>query len=183
MRGPLQHGLGLCTIWTDGARSEAPGRNGFAFWYHRERQARRIAFPRREPWKSCHPRLVQDCRGGERSYPDKPLGSEGWAQPAPGAPRRGGRAAATAWATTRKFSMRRRSYAIYRALGIFNRKQESGHRYTISGDSTAATDRIRSDAVDPGQHLARAAIEACAHREQRQRGHRALGPRPPGCRR
>ena len=54
------------------------------------------------------------------------------------------------------------TYAIFRAPKIFDGGQESGRQYTIFVDSTTAIDRVRSDAVGPGQHLARAAIEACS---------------------
>ena len=52
-------------------------------------------------------------------------------------------------------------YAIFRALSIIDQRQKCGHRYTIFGDSTAAIDRIRSDSIGPGQHLAVASIEVC----------------------
>ena len=39
------------------------------------------------------------------------------------------------------------TYAIFRALKYFNRRQENGHRYIIFADSTAAINRVRSDAV------------------------------------
>lgn len=42
------------------------------------------------------------------------------------------------------------TYAILRALKIFDRGQESGRSYTIFADSTAAINRVKSDAVGPG---------------------------------
>ena len=54
------------------------------------------------------------------------------------------------------------TYAIFRVLKEFDRRQESGCRYTIFANSTAAINRIRSDAIGPGQHLARAAVEICS---------------------
>ena len=56
------------------------------------------------------------------------------------------------------------TYAILREL-IFDRGQESGNCYTIFADSTAAINQI-----GPGQHLARAAIEACLHLVSRDNG-------------
>ena len=52
--------------------------------------------------------------------------------------------------------------ATLSALRIFDRRQESGSRFTIFADSTAAINRVRTDTVSPGQHLARAAIEVCS---------------------
>ena len=37
------------------------------------------------------------------------------------------------------------TFAIYQALRVLDRRQESGHRYTIFVDSTAAIDRVRTD--------------------------------------
>ena len=42
-------------------------------------------------------------------------------------------------------------YAIAQALEVINRRQESGRRYTIFVDSTAAIDRVRTDSIGPGQ--------------------------------
>ena len=36
-------------------------------------------------------------------------------------------------------------HAIYQALEVLDRRQESGRRYTIFVDSTSAIDRVRSD--------------------------------------
>ena len=44
--------------------------------------------------------------------------------------------------------------AIYQALPALDQRRESGHRYTVFVDSTAAIDRVRSDALGPGQHFA-----------------------------
>ena len=40
-------------------------------------------------------------------------------------------------------------------------RQESGRRYTVFVDPTAAIDRVRSDSIGPGQRFAVATIEAC----------------------
>lgn len=59
-------------------------------------------------------------------------------------------------------------FAIYQALRICNDNQRPGHRYTVFSDSQAAVQRIRTDAVGPGQQWATAAIEVCSrplHRE------------------
>ena len=80
--------------------------------------------------------------------------------------------AACAWKTPSRWTGRRfhlgtskvfcaEVYAICRALSVIDRKQESGHRYTVFVDSTSAIDRIRSDALGPGQRFAIASIEAC----------------------
>ena len=50
-------------------------------------------------------------------------------------------------------------YAIYQALDIADRRQESGCQYTIVVDFTVAIKRIRSDGIMPGQRSAVAAIE------------------------
>ena len=52
--------------------------------------------------------------------------------------------------------------ATFRVLKIFDRGQESGSCCTIFADSTAAINRIRSDTIGAGQHLARAVIEVCS---------------------
>ena len=52
------------------------------------------------------------------------------------------------------------AYAIYRALRALGQKQEGGHRYTVFVDSTATTDRTRTDAQGPSQRPAIATIEA-----------------------
>ena len=52
-------------------------------------------------------------------------------------------------------------HAIYQALGIMDRWQESGHRYTGLTVSTAAIERIRTDSIGPGQRFAIATIEVC----------------------
>ena len=51
------------------------------------------------------------------------------------------------------------TFAIYQALRALDQRQESGHRYTVFADSTSAIDRVRSDALGPGQRFAVAAIE------------------------
>ena len=83
--------------------------------------------------------------------------------------------AACTWKTARKWTGQRfrlgtnketfdaEAYAIYQAPGIIDRKQESGHQYTMFADSTFAIDRVRSDALGPGQRFAVASIEVCAH--------------------
>ena len=50
-------------------------------------------------------------------------------------------------------------YAIYQALSIMDQRQETSQRYTIFADSAAAIERVRSDAIVPGQRFAVAAIE------------------------
>ena len=42
-----------------------------------------------------------------------------------------------------------------------DRRQESGHRYTVFVDSTTAIDRVRTDILGPGQHFAITAMEVC----------------------
>ena len=51
-------------------------------------------------------------------------------------------------------------YTVYQALSIADQRQESGLRYTLFVDSTAAIERIRSDSIGPGQRFAVAAIES-----------------------
>lgn len=53
-------------------------------------------------------------------------------------------------------------YAIYRALRILDQSQESGHRYAIFVDFTSAIERIRTDALGPGQRFAIATMEVCS---------------------
>ena len=53
------------------------------------------------------------------------------------------------------------TFAIYQVLEICDDDQRSSHRYTISSDSQAAIQRIRSDGPGPGQHWARAVTEVC----------------------
>lgn len=53
-------------------------------------------------------------------------------------------------------------YAIYRALRIFDRRLKSGHRNTVFVDSTAAVDRVQTDAIGPGQRFAVAIMEVCS---------------------
>ena len=55
-------------------------------------------------------------------------------------------------------------FAIYRALHVLAQRQESGRRYTIFVYSTAAIDRIRSDATGPGQRFAVASMEGLSGR-------------------
>ena len=54
------------------------------------------------------------------------------------------------------------TFAIYQALRSLGQCQEDGYQYTVFVDSTAAIDRVRSDALGPGQRFAVAAIEACS---------------------
>lgn len=63
---------------------------------------------------------------------------------------------------TNKWASDAATYAIFRALKIFDQRQENARRCAIFADSTAATIRVRTDAVGPGQQWARAAIEVCA---------------------
>ena len=53
-------------------------------------------------------------------------------------------------------------YAIYQAFSIMDQLQETGRQYTIFTDSTASIERVRSDAIGPGQRFAVAAIKVCA---------------------
>ena len=53
------------------------------------------------------------------------------------------------------------TFAVYQALRASGRRQECGYRYTIFVDSTAAIDRVRADALGPGQRFAIAAMEPC----------------------
>ena len=53
------------------------------------------------------------------------------------------------------------TFAIYQALRVLDRRQESGHRYTVFVDTTAAIDRVRTDALGPGQRFAIPAMEDC----------------------
>ena len=53
-------------------------------------------------------------------------------------------------------------YAAYRALCSFDERQESGRRYTIFSHSTAASDKIRTDTLGPGQRFAVAGSEVCS---------------------
>ena len=41
-------------------------------------------------------------------------------------------------------------FAIYRALRIINRRQESGRAATLFVDPTAAIERVRTDVLGPG---------------------------------
>ena len=41
------------------------------------------------------------------------------------------------------------------ALEILDRRQGSGHQYTVFVDSTSAIDRVRTDGIGPGQILRR----------------------------
>ena len=52
-------------------------------------------------------------------------------------------------------------FAIYQALRVLDQRQESGRRYTVFVDSTAAIDRMKTDALGRGQHFAIAAMEVC----------------------
>ena len=60
---------------------------------------------------------------------------------------------------TKKEVFDAKTFAIYQAL---DRRRESGHRYAVFVDLTAAIDRARTDALGPGQHFAIAAMEVCA---------------------
>ena len=61
-------------------------------------------------------------------------------------------------------------FAIYQALCAVGQRQESGHRYTVFVDSTAAIDRVRTDSMGPGQRFAIAAMEACGRVIARDNG-------------
>ena len=70
------------------------------------------------------------------------------------------------------------TFTIYQALRVLDRRQKSGHRYTVSVDSTVAIDRVRTDALAPGQRFAIAAMESATGPCPRKRGNDPLGPRP-----
>ena len=53
-------------------------------------------------------------------------------------------------------------YAVYQALLALDQRQKSGHQYTVFVDSTAAIDRVRTDAIGPGQCFAIATTEVCS---------------------
>ena len=69
------------------------------------------------------------------------------------------------------------TFAIYQALRVLGRRQESGHRYTAFVDSTATTDRVRNDTLGPGQRFALAAMEVCDRVFVRDNEVTTLGPR------
>lgn len=46
------------------------------------------------------------------------------------------------------------TYAIFRALKIFDQGQESGRQYTIFADSTVAINIVRTDTIGQGQQRA-----------------------------
>ena len=50
----------------------------------------------------------------------------------------------------------------YRAFQIIDQRTTSGRQFTIFVDSTAAIQRITSDAEGPGQRFAVASIEVCS---------------------
>ena len=52
-------------------------------------------------------------------------------------------------------------FAVHRALGVIDQRQEQGRRYTIFVTSTSAISRVRDDSLGPGQRFAVAAIEIC----------------------
>ena len=52
-------------------------------------------------------------------------------------------------------------FAIWRAIRILDRRQESGRRYTVFVDSTSAIVRVRTEAIGLGQRFAITAMEAC----------------------
>ena len=52
-------------------------------------------------------------------------------------------------------------FAIHRALLWLKGRQGTGRRFTIFADSTAAIERVRTDALGPAQRFAVAAIEVC----------------------
>ena len=53
------------------------------------------------------------------------------------------------------------AFAIYQALQVLDRLQESGHRYTVFVDCTAVIDRARTDALGPGQRFVIVGMEVC----------------------
>ena len=54
-----------------------------------------------------------------------------------------------------------RYWRIYQALHFIDRRQGNGRRYTLFINSTAASERVRTDAPGPGQAHAIAAMGAC----------------------
>ena len=52
-------------------------------------------------------------------------------------------------------------FAIYQALLWIEGHRGSGGRFTIFADSTASIERVKTDALGPGQRFAVAAIEVC----------------------
>ena len=66
-------------------------------------------------------------------------------------------------------------FAIYQALRIINRQQESGRRHTLFFDSTAAIEHVRTDALGPGQAYVTAEMKVC---DLIIEHHHLLGPRP-----
>ena len=79
-----------------------------------------------------------------------------WQSPAPG-----GWSGCRFHLGTNKEIVNAEVFAIYQALRVVDQRQESGHRYTVFADSTAAIDRVSTDALGPGQRLAIAAKEVC----------------------
>ena len=53
------------------------------------------------------------------------------------------------------------TFVIYQALRVVYQRQESGHRYTVFVDSTAAIDRVRIDDLGSGKRFAIAEMEVC----------------------
>lgn len=50
-------------------------------------------------------------------------------------------------------------YAVNRAFSTLHERQESGRRYPIFSDSTAAIDKVRTDTLGPGKRFALAVPE------------------------
>ena len=53
-------------------------------------------------------------------------------------------------------------FAVCRALGAIDQRQERGRSFNIFVNSTSAITRVRDDLMGPGQPFAMAAIEVCA---------------------
>lgn len=65
-----------------------------------------------------------------------------------------------------------------RAVYILDRRQESGHRNSISSDSTAAIDRARAVSVGPVQRFSVATAEVCSRARAGTMGSPSGGPGP-----
>ena len=61
-----------------------------------------------------------------------------------------------------KGCLRRRGFAICRAVSALNQRQESNRRYTIFDDSTSAITQAGDNALGTGQCFAVAAIDVCS---------------------
>ena len=53
-------------------------------------------------------------------------------------------------------------YAIYQALLALDQRQESSYQCAVFVDSTAAINRVETDAIGPGQRFVIATTEVCS---------------------